>query len=891
MGKRANTLGLPGEQQQAKARRAHFLARARTLLGAVAAWAGLVLLVGPARLGDTLPPVGVARADLAAPFDYAEQVPEVDFAAKVEAATASIALHYAFDPDLVARRIGALHDAFRMVRPRYRLYVADRDRMAGQAVAEPAPVVAAKVSAPDRPKEAKAKPEEGNQAGLSQLEKALAEEMTRLRPEFESLVAVRRSELTSDAFDTLLKAGFSEELELLLADVAQVVLSARIVRDLDRFDDDLAHGVHDTVANRRYDRRIQPEVFGIDEALRRSDEMLGEFARQKKPSRLDEPVLQAALKSMARSMVEPTFGRDVAATRRAEEQALAAVPKSHTMRIAKGDLVVRRGEMVTPLMRARLERMWQGKTPAATSQAYAATAILLGLAILLFAAFANHHLHHFRHRPRDATLLAAILLAHAAVLRVLALAAPAVAELDDALSAGLLLAALPHALGPSLASLFLRPFTAAPFSLLCAMVGALVVHNAPLAAADNELTALATVSALVIGLAGVHAARRFRQRSDLVVGALTTSAVGMVTALATGLLAAGAADQWFDVRLAWLGGLGAASGIICYLLLSAITPIFESLFNRLTDIKLVELASMNHPALRLLATEAPGTFTHSIMVGNLAQAACDEIGANGLLARVGAYYHDLGKTKAPKYFAENQAGDNPHDRLKPHLSALIIRTHVKDGIKILQDYRLPDEIIDFVPQHHGTSLIAHFYHRAQRECADNEELNEADFRYPGPKPQRRETALLMLADAVEAAAKALPDPNPMRFAALVKKIIASKTDDGQFEQCDLTLRELALVQVAFVRALIGIHHVRPVYAQPAPQTQRHEALPAPGPHDEMRKAALLADGGVGTRNRNTVHVDAQAMAKSVDQLDDPETPQAPTAVLVSTKPRSRDLPN
>lgn len=866
MPKRAlpNQPSLPGDQRQAQERRAALRSNVGHGVLAAGAWALLVLMVGPSRYGSAALPVGPARVDVPAPFDYEETAPVADWQAKADAAAAAVPVHYAFDAALAGKRIAALHEAFRLVRPRYRLYVADRDRLlaadADPPVAVQTPPHATRVTGTDRaPAPVPASPDAETAKALQALDKNLDDEMTRLRPEFEARVAVRRSELDGNAFAALLKAGFAEEAELLLADVAQVVLSAHIVRDPDRFEDDLGRGVHDLAAKRRYDRRARPEVLSLEEAQRKSDDVLGEFIRQKRPTKLEEPLLQSALKSLGRSMIEPTFARDNAATRQAEDGARDSVQKTRQIRITKGELLAKRGAMVTPELHDLLERMWQGSSPPVNLQSYVATAVLLLLALGLFAAFARRHLHHFRHRPRDAMLLTAILLVHVAVLRALVAAAPAVAGMADSLTPGLLLAALPHALGPSLATLFVRPFTAAPFSLLCAACAALMVRNAALGSADSDVAAETALAALVLGLAGVYAAHRFKQRSDLVAAAAVTSGVGLATAASFGLMGAPNGGSWLDERMAWMAGLGAASGVICYLLLSAITPLFESLFNRLTDIKLVELASMNHPALRLLATEAPGTFTHSVMVGNLAQAACDAIGANGLLARVGAYYHDLGKTKAPRYFAENQSGENPHDKLKPHLSALIIRTHVKDGIRILQDFRLPDEIIDFVPQHHGTSLIAHFYHRATRDAlATGDEVNEADFRYPGPKPQRRETALLMVADAVEAACKALPDPNAHRISTLVKKIIAAKQDDGQFDECDLTLRELAQVEAAFTKALVGIHHVRPVYAQPvaagevaAAQSSRQEAVPAPDrDKDDLRRAAWLADGGVGARSRN-----------------------------------------
>lgn len=883
--------GLPGDERQRQERRARLNRQLRYGSLAVVGWAVILVLVGPARSGSEVPAAGLARHDLLAPFDFEESQPTPDYQARVDAAVAAVPVHYAFDAELVKRRIGALHDAFRLVRPRYRLYVADRDRLTAAVSVAGTPAGGAPPP-PDRHGPARPKADEvhpqpnADQQALLALERTLDEEMTRLRPEFVALVAVRRGEFGPDAFAALLKAGFAEEIELLLADVAQVVLSARIVRDPDRFDDDLGRGAWDIAAARRYDRRNPPDVLSVDEAVRRSDQVLAEFVRQKGTGVFADPGLQAALKAVARSVVEPTFARDAAATRMAEEAARARVEKSRPVRYAKGDVIVRRGATVTAELRALFARMWQGRAPTVNVQSFVATGVLLVLALGLFASFARRNLHHFRHRPRDAALLVGILLVHTAVLRAIVALAPALAELHDTLSAGLLLAVLPHALGPSLASLFVRPLTAAPFTILCATVAGLMVHNAPLGATDGGLVATTAVAALVVGLAGVHAARRFRQRADLVVGALVTSAAGGLTAVAFGLMTSEPSAGWVDARLVWLTGLGVASGLLCYLLLSALTPVFESVFNRLTDIKLVELASMNHPALRLLATEAPGTFTHSVMVGNLAQAACDAIGANGLLARVGAYYHDLGKTKASRYFAENQSGENPHDKLKPHLSALIIRAHVKDGIRILQDYRLPDEIIDFVPQHHGTSLIAHFYHRAQREAVSTgEEVNEADFRYPGPKPQRRETAILMLADAVEAAAKALPEPNPLRIAALVKKIVAGKLEDGQFEECDLTLRELALAEAAFARTLVGIHHVRPVYAPPVAPSGRQEAVSTGDKErdrDELKRVAYLADGGVGTRNRPTVSNDPtqnqhiEAMERAATQpavpTDDRELP-------------------
>jgi len=875
-------MGLPGEQQEARERRADVRRKLGNVLLALGTWTALVLLVGPTRVPNESPQLGPATRDLVALRNFDDEEPVPDLALRQERAAAAVPVHYTLDREAAARRIDGLRAAFRLLRPQFRLYLSDRERLLGEQRAQ-------KVEPGAVPAE------------VSALDRDIDEELGRLRPEFEALFAVRRAELNGDVFRALRKAGFSEEIELLLSDVAQVLLSQRIVRDVDRFEDDLARGVLDVSTGTRYDRAsARGKMLDVETAMRQADDYVAEFVKQKKPSRLDDPILQAACKAMARSMVEPTFVRDMKATQDAEKIARAAVRPTRIVRFARGESLVKMGEVVTPAVQARVARMLRGVSEDPTPRSYVATALILLVTLGLFVGFAQRNLNHFRHRPRDWQLLAAILVVHALSLRGLVGLGSYVAE-PGMLTNVMWIAALPYALGPTMATLFLRPVTAAPFSLLCAIVAGLLAHNSSFLHSHQGFEGLVALIAIVLGLAGVYAARHFRQRSDLVLGAMTISGAAVACAGAVALFTAPVASDLFDLHNALILLMGVGSGVSSYLLLAALTPIFESIFNRLTDIKLLELTSMNHPALRLLATQTPGTFTHSVMVGNLAQAGCDAIGANGLLARVGAYYHDLGKTRAPRYFGENQAGENPHDKLKPHLSALIIKSHVKDGIKILNGYGLPDEIVDFVSQHHGTGLIAHFYRRAQREALETgEEINEADFRYPGPKPQRRETALLMLADSVEAAAKSLPEPNQARVQGLVRKIIAGKLEDGQFDECDLTLRELALVEQAFIKAVVGIHHTRPVYLPPLGEPAE-VAAPPPRPElglDDVRNVALLVDGGVGPRLFASVR-DTQVPGSATETLrearqsepdgfaQETESPQAPTAIVASKTYRGR----
>ncbi len=302
---------------------------------------------------------------------------------------------------------------------------------------------------------------------------------------------------------------------------------------------------------------------------------------------------------------------------------------------------------------------------------------------------------------------------------------------------------------------------------------------------------------------------QYKQRTALIKAGLFIGSVNFVFVLGLDLLTerySPGITFSFDLVCAFIGG-AAVSVVVSFLL-----PAFESLFQRTTDIKLLELSNHNLPLLRRLTLEAPGTYHHSVVVGSLAEAAAEAIGANGIFCRTAALYHDVGKIKKVDYFVENQMGANKHDKLSPRMSALIIASHVKEGIEMAKEMDIPQEIIDIIPQHHGTKLITYFYEKA-KESHDPSlgELSEAEFRYPGPKPQTKEAGLIMIADGVEAASRTLEEPSPARLKGVIRQIIDYIFLDGQLDECDLTLRDLEKISQGFLRVLMGMHHHRVDY--------------------------------------------------------------------------------
>ncbi|MDH3458429.1 MAG: HDIG domain-containing protein, partial [Gemmatimonadota bacterium] len=311
---------------------------------------------------------------------------------------------------------------------------------------------------------------------------------------------------------------------------------------------------------------------------------------------------------------------------------------------------------------------------------------------------------------------------------------------------------------------------------------------------------------LIVLLGGVAAAvsvRSVRRRNHLLAAAIVVAAAYLMGGLTVGLQL-----DWGIATIGLTGLRGGVNAVAAAALVSALLPVFERLSGVTTDMSLLELSDPDRSLLRRLASEAPGTYAHSIGMANLCEAACNAIGAHGLLARVGCYYHDIGKLKKPQYFVENQSGSNPHDKLKPEASAAIVRNHVRDGLQTADEKKLPSVVKAFIAEHHGTMEITYFFERAKAKAGEDDEVKASDFRYPGPKPQTVETAVAMLADGVEAAIRVLDDPTPERLGSAIDFIVQHRIDADQLAEAPLTMAQLARVREEFARVIGGVYHNR-----------------------------------------------------------------------------------
>lgn len=373
--------------------------------------------------------------------------------------------------------------------------------------------------------------------------------------------------------------------------------------------------------------------------------------------------------------------------------------------------------------------------------------------------------------------------------------------------------ATPVSVGPLLAALLLHQRIGMVLAFLLAFIAGVI----------NDFSLPVALVSAIGGVTIVAAGSQARSAHQIARAGLLAGLAQLLMVVFVFLM-----DGW--TPRASLIAVGGAffSGVISAVFSLGVLPYLESFFSRISNLRLVELAAINHPLLRQMSIQAPGTYHHSLIVAALAEDAANAIGANGLLCRVGAYFHDIGKIVKAEYFIENQGTfGNPHDEVNPSLSRLVITSHVKEGMALARAYKLDPQVMEFIPQHHGTSKIEYFYHKALKQEEDEEEdakeeVSEETYRYPGPKPQTKETSIVMLADSVEATSRTLEEPNHQRFNDLVKRIINKKLADGQLENTPLTLRDLHIIEERFTATLTSLYHARIPYPEMAEKSRKEK---------------------------------------------------------------------
>ncbi|MBN1674252.1 MAG: HDIG domain-containing protein [Kiritimatiellae bacterium] len=516
-----------------------------------------------------------------------------------------------------------------------------------------------------------------------------------------------------------------------------------------------------------------------------------------------------AVASLLQTWVRPNLSNliyDLRTTEALREKARADAAEV-TMVVRSGDTIVRQGQQVVPQILEKL-RMHYSRTKEAETPFDRAFNLVGNGGLLMVGLFVSACLLAIL-RPellrRNAVLVLFFLISLMTLLlcRVLLLAShnvrwamPAVVEF-----------LLPLSLGPLLVTVLVGSTAALVLGAWLSFVMAVL--------AGHSFTVL--VTGLVATVVAAYVARDTRKRLKVFKAGLL---VGL--AEATCALAVGALNQQAAAVLLWQALACAASGLFSAVVVLLLVPLFEALFKITTNITLLELSDLGHELLQRLAMEAPGTYHHSLVVANLAQAAAGEVGANSLLAMVGAYFHDIGKLTKPEFYSENiQHSDNPHDTLSPSMSALVILSHVKEGVSLGLQYKLPRPILDIIREHHGTSLVSYFYHKALEERGETAPnggktaaptpVEEGGFRYSGPKPASNEAALISLADAVEAASRSIEKPTPARLTTLVNEVVAARLEDDQLAACTLTFADLTRVKRSFIFSLTNMLHGRVSY--------------------------------------------------------------------------------
>lgn len=603
--------------------------------------------------------------------------------------------------------------------------------------------------------------------------------------------ATLRLPLSQKEWQILEKERFNPAIGEAALRLIAPILKKGVVNDKDLLDPEADRGIIIRNIQTREERKSFPPFGFFDfkeaKAKVRSQADL--------PSSIKGKELSPIVLKIAEHFLRPnlTFNKDETEGKKATAREKV---KPVYFQMKRGEVILRPGDRVYEdhLLKIRALKKAQERTHL--------LAMIIGMGLLTFLILASlyqfsiQNIRKIALSPKDLLFFSTTLLGLIAFLKLFQLMIDVLGGEFFSIPSSSYLYLFPMATGAMLIRIVINSEVAIVFSLLACYFSAALMGN-------HLFYFIFTFVGSVIG---AHHVARCEQRSILLKAGLTIGGMNILMILSYHLISGNPFKMTLlsDLIMGFLGG------VLASVLVLGIVPIIETLFSYTTDIKLLELANMDHPILKDLILQAPGTYHHSIIVGSLVEAAAKSIAANPLLARVSAYYHDIGKLKKPLYFIENIGGEeNKHDHLTPTMSSLILISHVKDGVEMARENHLGERIGHIIQQHHGTSLISYFYQKAkEKENPEMESINEKDFRYPGPKPQTKEAGIVMLADSVEAASRALTEPTPSRITSLVQRITNNIFLDGQLEECELTLKDLQKIQESFIRILTAFFHQR-----------------------------------------------------------------------------------
>jgi putative nucleotidyltransferase with HDIG domain len=632
-----------------------------------------------------------------------------------------------------------------------------------------------------------------------------------LKIPFEKALGKRTSD---QVFEWLVEKRFSPRIENLVVQSLDRWSDLKTVDGLEKLGSDGQHEilVRELARNERGHEMMVP-LSSLHDVGNRED-----FSPAHMPVSVGmTPSDQRLFIEFMHSLITPnvTLNRQETETRRqkAREGVLPVV-----ISVKKNQVIVHEGAKVSPLHVTLLQEIENQRSGRNRNFVALVASVMFVIMMLVFASYIRRFtLNRVKIETVDLVIMGAVTIMIVALTKFfLFLTNTAFSSaFGNMVPENAMLFAAPVAAGPMLVGLLITSGEVVwIFSLFLAVVLGLMV--------DMKFSFM--LVSVIGGLAAARGVFGCKRRNDLYIAGVRTGLVNAVMVMMVVTVQHFGYETYMK-QLLWEVPAGFISGLLSCLVAMMAVPLMETVFNITTDVKLLELCNLNHPLLKEMVVKAPGTYHHSLVVGSMVEAAAEEIGGNPLLAKVMSYYHDIGKTEHSQYFIENQKpGMNPHDHLSPHMSKTILIAHVKDGVELGLQHKLGRAIIDGIVQHHGTTLIAFFYNRAmemQDETID--EVSEDDFRYPGPKPQFREAALIMLADSIEAASRSLDEPTPARLQNIVKNIIQRKFMDGQLDECNLTLKDLTIIEESFIKILIGIYHQRIDYPKATTSSRRHNS--------------------------------------------------------------------